>query len=310
MRRIAIRRRPGWLPFAWRRLTPQGGFKSHAQKRDWQLVLDSRNIPFIIQHTGRGEHIYVSPLAEGIARHELHEFARENHAEFPADSPWALHPRAILAAFIVLPLIIIYGFQAGWWQNCLFLPNGDNWLKAGSLDGIKVIIHHQWHRAATALTLHSGLPHLAGNVAFGAIFLTLLGRITGPGRAIMLTLAAGIAGNAASVFLHGANYRSVGFSTALFGCVGIMAGLAIKKNGKKLLMPAAAALSLVAMLGTEGKNTDLAAHFCGLAAGFCLGAYENLRVIRGWPGLSQSLAGLAAYVVIVAAWLMAFGGAI
>lgn len=61
------------------------------------------------------------------------------------------------------------------------------------------------------------------------------------------------------------------------------------------------------MLGTEGENTDYAAHVAGLVCGLALGLAEGWRLRRGWPALPQIPAGLLALALPVLAWWWAFG---
>ena len=74
---------------------------------------------------------------------------------------------------------------------------------------------------------------------------------------------------------------------------------------KRALLAAGAAL--LAMLGTEGENTDYAAHVAGLVCGLALGLAEGWRLRRGWPALPQIPAGLLALALPVLAWWWAFG---
>jgi rhomboid protease GluP len=70
-------------------------------------------------------------------------------------------------------------------------------------------------------------------------------------------------------------------------------------------LPVAAGLALLALLGTEGKQTDLGAHLFGFAFGIGLGlATEYLveRYGRPDPLLNALLAMLCATVVVGAWW--------
>jgi hypothetical protein len=71
-------------------------------------------------------------------------------------------------------------------------------------------------------------------------------------------------------------------------------------------------LALLALLGTEGKNTDLGAHLFGFCAGlFCGVGAEFLVGKYGRPGgLLNVLLAILSGVVVAAAWweAIAFGG--
>jgi len=69
----------------------------------------------------------------------------------------------------------------------------------------------------------------------------------------------------------------------------------------------AAALALLAILGTEGKNTDLGAHLFGFVYGSFLGLItEYLIGRRGAPGpVLNALLAVLSVAVVVGAWWMA-----
>ena len=105
---------------------------------------------------------------------------------------------------------------------------------------------------------------------------------------------------------------SVGASTAVFGAVGVLAALRAvmerRLDPRRTLIPVAAGLGLLSMLGTAGENTDLWAHLSGFAAGLTLGALSGLIALRrGLPGpAANALCGLAAPLALAWAWLAAF----
>jgi len=72
-------------------------------------------------------------------------------------------------------------------------------------------------------------------------------------------------------------------------------------------IPVAAGLALLAILGTEGKNTDLGAHLFGFCAGVLCGAgAEFLMGKYGRPKeLLNFLLAVLSGVVVVGAWWVA-----
>ena len=278
------------------------------QRRDWRLVLSACRIPHIL-NTFRGrEYIYVPPLLEQAALSELAGFDGERQ-RIPLPQPaLPICPYGGLTAFFLLPLILWHGLRVGWWPVPDFLPPPQVWSDAGILDNVLVRVYGQLYRIVTALTLHGDLRHLWGNIAFGALFLALLARLAGVGRAVWLTLIGGILGNALAVLFRPRAVASLGFSTALFASVGILAGIMAGRQmqRRKAMLPIAAGAALLAMLGTEGENTDYAAHVAGLLCGLALGLGESWRVRHGWPALPQIPAGLLALAVPMLAWWWAF----
>lgn len=301
-----MRRRPNSLPLFWRPVAGKQGNLGYVRFRDWLLVLNACGIPHkTITMFGR-EYIYVPPLLEALALHELKEFARERATPEPRAQSLAVFPHAYVAALALLPLILWHGWRAGWWEPPSFLPQPSTWAGMGMLDSVRVQIFHEWYRLVCSLTLHADLPHLCGNVAFGAIFLTLLARLTGIGKALWLTLLGGTLGNGLSIVLRHSPVMSMGFSTALFGSVGAIAGFMAKKEQlrRKAMLPLAAAAALLAMLGTEGENTDYAAHIAGLACGLALGWLEACRTRQTATG--QCMFFCLSLALPIVAWWLAF----
>jgi rhomboid protease GluP len=69
----------------------------------------------------------------------------------------------------------------------------------------------------------------------------------------------------------------------------------------------AAAAALLALLGTEGKNTDLGAHLFGFIFGIALGfGAEFLIDLNGRPGkILNSLLAFLSVLIVLIAWVYA-----
>ena len=235
---------------------------------------------------------------------------RERAAEAAAAArPDPSHdPRATLHA-----LAVAAGFAAFFLWTGPADP-GMAWFARGAADAARVGGGEPW-RAVTALTLHDDAAHLLGNAIAGALFLAGVFRAFGAGLGGALALAAGAAGNLANAWIHrGAAHLSIGASTAVFGALGLLAGRALLRGralgarGRRAWTPVAAALALLAMIGTEGPHVDLWAHACGLAMGVALGVVATLC---GWsraPRALQWTAGAAAIALILASWTLALRG--
>lgn len=298
--------RPASVPAFWRNITGASGFTSYRQRRDWRLVLSACDIPHRLSQFCSRECLYVPPLLECAALRELTAFDEERRR--PVPPPPTPHAHWKLAGCFLLPLFVWHGMRVGWWPVPDCLPAPRLWLPAGILDTLQVRLHGQWYRAITALTLHADAAHLCGNIAFGALFLALLARSAGIGRAIWLTLAGGILGNCLAVALRRHPVESIGFSTALFACIGALSGLmALRHAGRReMFLPVAAGAALLAMLGTEGERTDYVAHVAGLCSGLTLGMAEGLRLRHKWRALPQWTAAALAMLVPALAWWRAF----
>jgi hypothetical protein len=69
----------------------------------------------------------------------------------------------------------------------------------------------------------------------------------------------------------------------------------------------AAAVTLLALLGTEGKNTDLGAHLFGFLAGVALGLATEYVISRyGQPDRSlNALLALLSGIIVATCWMIA-----
>ena len=280
----------------------------------WALVLDARSVPCRYEHDARGWCLLVPAGYLDKACEELRLFEDENR-NWPPVAPPA-HPLAenTLATFSVLVLLATFHNLT---QLDVTLPDCSqpDWIGLGNAQAAK-ILDGQWWRLVTALTLHVDSLHLVSNLAIGGIFVVFLCRELGSGLAWSLLLGSGALGNLANAYAQSPGHSSVGASTTVFGAVGILAALSLVRYRQQLHrrwpLPVASALALLALLGTEGKNTDLGAHLFGFLFGICLGLItEYLLGRHGRPGrLLNSLLALLSAVVVVAAWWAAleFGG--
>lgn len=178
---------------------------------------------------------------------------------------------------------------------------------AGGSANAHAILDGEWWRTISALFLHADLAHVAGNAFFGVYFVTAVTRSLGPGLGVLSILLAGAVGNALNALAHPQGHESVGASTAVFGAIGVLAGVALARRnrsglrGARLLLPVGAGLGLLGMLGTSGARVDVFAHLYGLLAGGLLGLGVQLAH-PGRPGpLAQAaLAGMTIALVALA----------
>src|SRR5690606_10788519 len=150
-----------------------------------------------------------------------------------------------------------------------------------------------------------------GNAVAGALFLAGTFRAFGAGVGSLLVLAAGAGGNLLNAWLRAGGHVSVGASTAVFGALGLLAGRALRRGrarglrGRAAFVPIAAALALLAMIGTEGERVDLWAHAWGLVVGVGLGAAALPLVPHLAARPVQWGAGALALALVAGAWLAA-----
>jgi len=276
------------------------------QLRRWGLVLEARGVPFRNEACGRGWLLLVPPEAFVRACAELRNYEELNHnwpPPLPEENPQhdnlmpTLSVLLLVACFHNLTLLNIN--LAGHYPV--------DWIKLGNAHAGK-ILQGDWWRLLTSLTLHADLIHLFSNLTLGGLFIVRLCRDLGSGLGWSLLLASGLLGNLCNALLQQFDHRAVGASTAVFGAVGLVAAIGLIRYRHNLRrrwpLPIAAALALLAMLGSSGERTDLGAHLFGFICGFGLGlAAEYLLGRYGRPGVwFNRLLALGAAALMLLAW--------
>lgn len=292
---------------------------------DFSLVLSARGVdhhveqargPLENQEPGPGWRILCPAGSADRAVRELTSYVRENReSPVPVDEPVPMRRNVETTLWVLFALFLFHGLTRGGFSGLL----GDqDWAALGSAQS-RAIVYGDWWRLVTALTLHSNWAHVLGNVLIGALFFVPLCRELGTGLGWSLVLCSGVLGNYWNLKVHTLNHNSLGASTAVFGAIGILAGLRslrelARQPGQRrpevfrnLFLQVATGFALLAFLGTGGERTDLGAHLFGFLAGLLLGGGAGVWVVRkGLPGLwlDKGLA-LAALFSVIGAWLLA-----
>ncbi len=270
------------------------------------MVLEARHIQCRIARRGLGFELLVSESDYPLAVRELLVYEKENKNWPPPLPPPRPETETTLATLSVLLLLASF-HNLTYLDLRLFGHYPVDWVALGNADAAKILAG-EWWRPITALTLHADWLHLLGNLAMGGVFIFRLSRDVGSGLAWSLLLAAGALGNLFNALLQAPDHRAVGASTAVFGTVGVLAALNLVRYRRNLWkrwpLPIAAALALLALLGTAGERTDLGAHLFGLAAGLLLGlvAAPLLQRYKLPGGKLNFLLALASIAVVASAW--------
>jgi membrane associated rhomboid family serine protease len=278
--------------------------RNRAACADRSLVLAAAKIPHQVLHD-QGGSIIVVP-----AEHSAH--ASDEIAIYDeANPPVVAKPRKTVRYQNAMPGIAAYVLVVcgvAWLAGSSAF--GENWFLAGRVDGVLIRAGELW-RIVTALTLHTGLGHLAGNLVFGALFGLFAGRILGSGVAWFAIVTTGALGNLLNTLVLSPDHRSIGASTAVFAALGIVAGYVwrgklmsqerwVYRNG-----PIVGGLALLMYTGTGDKNTDIGAHLFGFLCGFGGGILLTLARDRILEDRWQWLGGAAALALILGAWSVA-----
>jgi rhomboid protease GluP len=294
-----------WLP-----LHPLNGKSLTKKQADLQaLVLDSRSIPCVIKPDGSEWQLLVPEERLNEARNELKLYSDKNRNWPPRLPP----SRALVEN--TLPTICVLILLATFHNVTLLGPSSADMgfidLQALGMAHAAAILDGQWWRLVTALTLHANLVHLASNLTIGGTFIIFLCKELGSGLSWSLLLTTGILGNLVNTIVQSPDHRSVGASTAVFGAVGIMSAISMMRYrhhlSKRWFIPVAAGLALLALLGAEGKQTDLGAHLFGFLLGILCGTASEFFTTRyGRPGtLLNAVLALVSTAVVITAWWMA-----
>ncbi len=254
----------------------------------------------------RGEDGYVLgvPLEEvKRAAKALSDYESENPVELQKEDE-TVGSSHILVALAVGGVLFAFYFVT------VELYPAIRWFERGSADAKRILLGELW-RVVTALTLHIDMAHALTNTIAGVLFLIVVCRTLGAGLGCALVLLAGAGGNFVNAFLHGPFHIAVGASTSVFGALGILGGLGVTRRyrrgvrGRRAWVPIAAALALLAMLGTTGQRVDFWAHLFGLLVGGMLSIPVSILLPHP-PGIRYQWAlGAATLSVIIACWFTA-----
>jgi rhomboid protease GluP len=277
----------------------------------WALVLIAKGFKPLVQWVDGVFELHVLDTQAAAARVELDAFddeERELAKKRLADRARIERPSRFAGLAAVCMSLLLAGFFAvtGPRAAC------SAWFVSGAADAERVL-HGEWWRTITALTLHADSAHLLSNVGVGTLVVGAVMRSEGVGIGTALVLASGTLGNWVNAWAHHTLHRSVGFSTAVFGAIGILGGLAFMQRRLRASsrLPAwtalAGSLALLAMLGTGGERTDLFAHLFGGLAGVALGLFAGSLRWHAKRASVQWLAGAGTVAAIVGAWALALG---
>ena len=308
---------------------------TEARINGWLLVLAAKKIPHRLFPQGITSRLYVPPVYEGVALHEIRAFERERPQPVFAP-PSRDHAGLILALFLLLAFW--HGLRFHWFSFSLPTPpfpalSGD-WPARFGLDVVRVRGMGEWWRCVTALTLHADAEHLLGNAVFGMFFFFPLCRRAGIGVGFFLAICAGVLGNGVNALFKEAGVVSIGFSTALFGALGSLCALAaldavrfqlrerghegaprphpVTRTARRFLFYTGAGLALLGFLGGGAEaRTDYAAHIWGFCAGVGLAVLFHpldlaLRNLSGRVENSvQAFLALAGAGILALGWMFA-----
>jgi len=274
---------------------------------DRALVLAAVHIPYQLVDDGMSCALVVPAEHSARAVEELRLYEDENPPVRPKPRKRIVYQDALPGVIGYVLIICVVAWLAGY---SIF---GSNWFAAGRVDG-NLIRDGEWWRTITALTLHSGVRHLLGNLVFGVFFGIFAGRLLGSGVAWLAVVISGALGNTANTLLLDSTHRSIGASTAVFATLGLVAGyvwrgqLMAQDRWSTRYGPIIGGLALLMFTGTGDENTDIGAHLLGFVCGFGTGMLLTLIGKLPAPPRVQFITGALALGLVAVAWLVALQG--
>ena len=270
--------------------------------KDAALVLTAMDIAHEVDRNDQGWTLSVEAHDEVEAYSQLNLYWRENAptAEKPVqatviDSGW---PGVLgyLAVIWILPV----------WQSNSALDLSD----LGALHAQAISQGEIW-RAATALTLHVDIAHIAANSLFGTAFGLFVGRYLGSGFGWLLVLICGIMANLINGLIQPDAFRAIGASTATFAALGLVPAFGWRRGffrgqgAKRGFAPIFAAIAILAFTGFGGERIDVLGHLFGFIAGIAAGLIVANVKVQSRTVADQLRAGGLAVGIITLAWLAA-----
>jgi membrane associated rhomboid family serine protease len=183
------------------------------------------------------------------------------------------HAPAVLSLILLNVAAFLFEISSGDWNDPEVLH------KIGALEPYAVVVQGEYWRLFTALFLHGGFTHLLFNLFALYILGPPLERSIGAMRFTVCYLISGLASSAGVVVLTVARLvqvsQLVGASGCIMGIVGAWAGFLLRHRHAPHAKQRLANIFMIILIQTafdlSTPQVSMAAHLCGLIAGFFLG---------------------------------------
>ena len=190
---------------------------------------------------------------------------------------------AVLILILLNAIVFLFEISVGFWNDPEVLH------RVGALDPYSVLLQHEYWRLFTALFLHGGFVHLLFNLFALYVLGPPLERSIGTIRFVVCYLISGLASGAGVVGLTLRGLMQpvqlVGASGSIMGIVGAWAGFLMRHchapHAKQRLANIAMIVAIQIAFDLSTPQVSMAAHLCGLIAGFFLGLILAPRPVAG-----------------------------
>lgn len=269
----------------------------------------------VLSSVGISHHFSQTPdnMVLIVATDDAPEAGAQIKAYFDENRNWPPRPVAQVDTFTPLlqpPTLLLIGSLALLYTVTGPWAEHSPWFSHGAGNAEAILQGGEYYRLITALTLHADAVHLLGNCLFGGFLFHFFCRLTGNGLGLFSMLLTATLANFINVALHGSNHLFVGFSTAVFAIIGMLAMISREHRTSKRylqILPFMAGAALLAMIGSSGERTDLGAHLFGLCCGLGSGWLLGRPLLLQWRQsmLFQTTLFILSIVTIVLAWKVA-----
>ncbi len=212
----------------------------------------------------------------------------EDESTQQARRPHFRHAPAVLTLILLNGAAFLFEISFGDWSDPEVLH------QIGALEPYAVVVQGEYWRLFTALFLHGGFAHLLFNVFALYVLGPPLERSIGAVRFILCYLISGLASSAGVVLLTVIGLvqvsQLVGASGCIMGIVGALAGFLLRHRHAPHAKQRLANIFMIIVIQTafdlSTPQVSMAAHLCGLIAGFFLGLILAPRRVAGFndPG--------------------------
>jgi membrane associated rhomboid family serine protease len=190
---------------------------------------------------------------------------------------------AVLALIVLNAVVFLFEISVG------DLNDPDVLHRVGALEPYAVVVQGEYWRLFTALFLHGGFTHLLFNLFALYILGPPLERSIGTLRFTVSYLISGLASSAGVVGLTILGFvqvsQLVGASGCIMGIVGTWAGFLVRHRhvpqAKQRLGNIVMIIVIQVAFDLSTPQVSMAAHLCGLIAGFFLGLILAPRTVAG-----------------------------
>jgi membrane associated rhomboid family serine protease len=197
--------------------------------------------------------------------------------------PHFRHAPAVFTLILLNVAAFLFEISIGDWNDPEVLH------QIGALEPYAVVVQGQYWRLFTALFLHGGLAHLLFNVFALYVLGPPLERGIGAVRFTLCYLISGLGSSAGVVLLTVIGLvqvsQLVGASGCIMGIVGAWAGFLLRHRHEPHAKQRLGNIFMIIVIQTafdlSTPQVSMAAHLCGLIAGFFLGLILAPRAVAG-----------------------------